>query len=107
MQRSDSGWPLEDVMQKIVDAGEGVIVLLSQKSEQEGVVQRIKNYRLEDEGEPLPGYEAKEDLRTYGVGAQILLSLGVRKMRVMSAPKRLHALSGFGLEVVDYVASDA
>ena len=43
------------------------------------------------------------DLRTLGLGAQILADLGVRKMRVLSAPKRLHAISGFGLEVVEYV----
>jgi len=42
-------------------------------------------------------------LRTYGIGAQILRSLGVRRMRVLSAPKQMYGLSGFGLEVVDYV----
>jgi 3,4-dihydroxy 2-butanone 4-phosphate synthase/GTP cyclohydrolase II len=45
------------------------------------------------------------DLRTFGIGAQILRSLGVRRMRVLSAPKHMHALSGFGLEVVEYVDS--
>ena len=48
--------------------------------------------------------ESNEDLRTYGVGAQILLELGVRRMRVLSAPKRLHGISGFRLEVVEYVS---
>ncbi len=47
------------------------------------------------------------DLRTYGPGAQIVRDLGVRRMRVLSSPKRMHALSGFGLEVVEYVAADA
>ena len=61
---------------------------------------------MEDKGETPPRREASTDLRTYGTGAQILLDLGVRKMRVMSAPKRIHGLSGFGLEVVEYVASD-
>jgi 3,4-dihydroxy 2-butanone 4-phosphate synthase/GTP cyclohydrolase II len=45
-------------------------------------------------------------LRTYGIGAQILFDLGVRRMRVLSAPKRLHGISGFGLEVVEYVPCD-
>ena len=49
------------------------------------------------------GVEDGQVLRTYGIGAQILSDLGVRKMRVLSAPKRMHAISGFGLEVVDYV----
>jgi 3,4-dihydroxy 2-butanone 4-phosphate synthase/GTP cyclohydrolase II len=44
-------------------------------------------------------------LRTYGTGAQILRKLGVTRMRVLSAPKQMHAISGFGLEVVEYLDS--
>ncbi|HHH12839.1 MAG TPA: hypothetical protein ENJ98_01250, partial [Thiolapillus brandeum] len=44
-----------------------------------------------------------KELRTFGVGAQILIDLGVKKMRVMSAPKHLHALAGFHLEVTEFV----
>jgi 3,4-dihydroxy 2-butanone 4-phosphate synthase/GTP cyclohydrolase II len=47
------------------------------------------------------------DFRTFGVGAQILRALGVRRMRVLGAPKHMHALSGFGLEIVEYVSADA
>ncbi|HEY5622141.1 MAG TPA: bifunctional 3,4-dihydroxy-2-butanone-4-phosphate synthase/GTP cyclohydrolase II, partial [Gammaproteobacteria bacterium] len=47
------------------------------------------------------------ELRTFGIGAQILRSLGVKRMRVLSAPKHMHALSGFGLEVVEYVSPDS
>ena len=43
------------------------------------------------------------DFRTFGIGAQIVRALGVRRMRVIGAPKHMHALSGFGLEVVEYV----
>jgi 3,4-dihydroxy 2-butanone 4-phosphate synthase/GTP cyclohydrolase II len=46
------------------------------------------------------------DLRTFGTGAQVLRALGVRKMRVLGAPKLIHALSGFGLEVVEYVDAE-
>ncbi|MEO0580520.1 MAG: bifunctional 3,4-dihydroxy-2-butanone-4-phosphate synthase/GTP cyclohydrolase II, partial [Pseudomonadota bacterium] len=46
---------------------------------------------------------ARGALRTYGIGAQILRDLGVSRMRVLSAPKQMHAISGFGLEIVDYV----
>jgi len=106
MQRADSGWPLEDVMRRIEDAGEGVIVLLTQKDEQESIVKRMDCYQQEDEGDCLSKQGSSDDLRTYGIGAQILLDLGVRKMRVMSTPKRMHALSGFGLEVIDYITSD-
>ena len=56
-------------------------------------------------GEETVPRDSREDLRTYGVGARILLDLGVRRMRVLSAPKRIHGLSGFGLEVVEYIES--
>ena len=45
--------------------------------------------------------------RDYGIGAQILRTLGVRRMRVLGVPKQMHALSGFGLEIVDYVSADS
>lgn len=106
IQRHDAGWPLDDVMRRIHDAGKGVIVLLSYPGEKDDIVQQVENYQLEDRGETPVRREPGTDLRTYGTGAQILLDLGVRKMRVMSAPKRIHGLSGFGLEVVDYVSSE-
>ncbi len=107
IQRKDTGWPLEDVMRRIEEAGSGVIVLLSYPGEKDDIVRQVESYQLEDQGETPPRRESSTDLRTYGTGAQILLDLGVRKMRVMSAPKRIHGLSGFGLEVVEYVASNA
>ena len=103
VRRGDSGWPLENAMKYIQAAGEGVIVLLGQVEEKDELLQRITQYHEEDEGETKVKRESSPDLRTYGVGAQILLDLDVRKMRVLSSPKRLHGLSGFGLEVVEYV----
>ena len=49
------------------------------------------------------GETSADVLRTYGVGAQILRDLGLSAMRVLSAPKQMHAISGFGLQIVDYV----
>lgn len=104
IHRKDSGWPLKEAMRMIEDEGKGVIVMLSQQDAQEDVVQRIRDYQAEDEGTAQSKQESSPDLRTYGIGAQILLDLGVHKMRVLSAPKIMHGLSGFGLEVVEYVA---
>ena len=67
------------------------------------MIRHIKTYELIDQGYESNAPEKTGDLRTYGIGAQILLDLGVRKMRVMSTPKKMHALPGFGLEVVGYV----
>ena len=50
--------------------------------------------------------ESRHTLRTYGIGAQILVDLGVRRMRVLSAPKRMQSIGGFGLEVVGYEHCD-
>ncbi|MDH5179118.1 MAG: bifunctional 3,4-dihydroxy-2-butanone-4-phosphate synthase/GTP cyclohydrolase II, partial [Gammaproteobacteria bacterium] len=66
------------------------------------LVDQIRDYAKQDEGIAVTHNHA-EDLRTFGIGAQILSDLGVTKMRVLSAPKKMHALSGFGLEVVEYV----
>ncbi len=91
------GWPLRDVMQTIDKAGEGVIVFLRQPETPKDMVQSIEamiqGHADEDHG---------DDQRTYGIGAQILADLGVRKMSLLSAPKVFHGLAGFGLEVVDY-----
>ncbi|MGB6450017.1 MAG: hypothetical protein WBE92_04635, partial [Steroidobacteraceae bacterium] len=58
---------------------------------------------------PVPAAALAEDrpvLRTYGIGAQILKDLGVRRMRVLSAPKQIHGISAFGLEIESYVDED-
>ncbi len=102
-QRADCGWPLADALQRIDAAGSGVVVILRPADDTEALIEHVQNYALEDAGEDLPKHEAGDDLRTFGVGAQILLDIGVRKMRVLSAPKKMHALSGFGLEVVEYI----
>ena len=86
-------------MKSIDKEGEGVIVFLRQPETPKDLVMQIETMiRDEAQGDE----EHNEDLRTYGIGAQILADLGVRKMNLMSAPKRFHALAGFGLEIVDY-----
>jgi 3,4-dihydroxy 2-butanone 4-phosphate synthase/GTP cyclohydrolase II len=57
-------------------------------------------------GAPDPQKEVREVLRTYGVGAQILKDLGVRRMRVLSAPKQIHGISAFDLEIEGYVGEE-
>ncbi|SEH08766.1 bifunctional 3,4-dihydroxy-2-butanone-4-phosphate synthase/GTP cyclohydrolase II [Candidatus Venteria ishoeyi] len=101
--RDDCGWPLRDVMKRISGEDSGVVLLLHHEESSQQLLNRIEQYAMQDAGEDLPGQAHRWDLRTFGLGAQILADLGVRKMRVMSAPKKIHALSGFDLEVVDYV----
>jgi len=102
-QMDDIGWPLRDAMKRIADNGEGIAVVLGQQESPKDLVQRIQYYSEHDKsGEPVTR-EERHELRTYGIGAQILTDLGVKRMRVLSAPMVVHGLAGFGLEVVEYV----
>lgn len=105
-RRDDCGWPLHNAMARISREGSGIIVILVTPSDDSKVLQRIHNYHLQDEGVELPRSEGEYDVRTYGIGAQILADMGVQKMKVLSAPKKFHGLSGFGLEITEYVAPD-
>lgn len=90
---------LAQAMQLIADQG-GVLVLLGKE---EDLLAQVRQFEAEDKGEaPIAGQRTGTS-RTVGVGSQILASLGVGKMRLVSKPKKYHALSGYGLQVVEYV----
>ena len=101
--REDCGWPLRDAMQRIAREGKGVVIILRLHEESDVLAHQINDYAKKDQGIEIPERDGGEDLRTFGIGAQILNDLGVTRMQVLSAPKKMHALSGFGLEVVKYV----
>jgi 3,4-dihydroxy 2-butanone 4-phosphate synthase/GTP cyclohydrolase II len=94
-------WPLRNIMKIIEKEGSGVIVILRGNT-QANVVDRLKELDTDHEQQPDQS-DGPTNLRTFGIGAQILSDIGVTKMRVMSAPMKLHGLAGFGLEIVEYV----
>lgn len=94
------GWPLRSAMQRIAQEGCGVIVLLRPEETPRDLMDAVQSINQPSGREIKPGAKV---LRTYGIGAQILRDLGVTRMRVLSAPKQMHAISGFDLEVVEYV----
>jgi len=97
------GWPLQDAMARISEMESGVLVILRKPEEPRDLVRQLQYYQMHS-GKPVDvKHDEPEDLRTFGIGAQILSDLGVRKMSLMSAPKIFHGLAGFGLEVVDYI----
>jgi 3,4-dihydroxy 2-butanone 4-phosphate synthase/GTP cyclohydrolase II len=105
-QMDDTGWPLRDAMQRIAANGAGVLVVLGQQESPKDLVQRMQSYNEHAvSGKPVTR-EERHELRTHGIGAQILTDLGVRRMRVLSAPMVVHGLSGFGLEVVEYIGGE-
>lgn len=99
-------WPLHRAMQRIAKEGKGVIVVLRNHDSSRELLQRMRDLQLHDAEDAAPPRSGPNPLRTYGSGAQILGDLGVRKMRILSAPKSLHGIAGFDLEVVEYVDFD-
>lgn len=94
------GWPLRDAMKRIADEGHGVVVILRGQESPRELVDAAQSLGGD---RPRAAQSQAPVLRTYGIGAQILQDLGVTRMRVLSAPKQMHGLSGFGLEVTEYV----
>ena len=96
------GWPLDDAIKRIAAEPAGVIVLLRGQESPRDFIDAVNGLGQEPDeiGEKRSGDAV---LRTYGVGAQILRDLGLTKMRVLSAPKHMYAISGFDLEITEYV----
>lgn len=92
---STHSWNLIDALQAISNAPSGVIVLLHHSESADDLVARIQGA-----DEPI---RYNQELRTYGIGSQILLDCGVRKMRLMATPRKMPSMMGFGLEVTGYL----
>jgi 3,4-dihydroxy 2-butanone 4-phosphate synthase / GTP cyclohydrolase II len=102
-------WTVRAAMQRIVEAGHGVVVVLRNQesaSELAAAVRSLAAAAPAAQAAEVAGPGERAVLRTFGVGAQILKDLGVRRMRVLSAPKQMHGISAFGLEVEGYVGEE-
>jgi 3,4-dihydroxy 2-butanone 4-phosphate synthase / GTP cyclohydrolase II len=101
VQGASRAWTLRAALQRISQSPSGVAVILRQREPARELADAVSNLNTRAASDSSPPSGAV--LRNYGVGAQILQDLGVRRMRVLSAPKHLSGISAFGLEIVDYV----
>ena len=96
------GWPVDSAIERIATEEAGVVVILRERESSRDFVESVE--RLSQSADELQEKRGEDAvLRTYGIGAQILRDLGLQRMRVLSAPKQMHGLSGFDLEVTEYV----
>ncbi|TVQ30061.1 MAG: 3,4-dihydroxy-2-butanone-4-phosphate synthase [Wenzhouxiangella sp.] len=99
------GMPLDAALADIARRGRGLALVLGYDEDDGSRLAGLKRAAsLEDQGEVRD--RAAEDLRSYGIAAQIIAELGIRRMEVFGAPKRLHALDGFGLEITGYIVPE-
>ncbi len=102
IQNRSLGWPIGSAIKRIAEEEAGVVVLLREQESSRHLVEAV-NELAEKTDELQERRDGESVLRTYGVGAQILRDLGLQKIRVLSAPKQLYGISGFDLEVSEYV----
>jgi 3,4-dihydroxy 2-butanone 4-phosphate synthase/GTP cyclohydrolase II len=99
---ADRSWTLPNAMQRVASEG-GVVVILGKQESPAELESIVKALEAQDNGETTQLRKFQGTSRTVGVGSQILADLGIHQMRLMSLPKKYHAISGFGLEVIEYV----
>jgi 3,4-dihydroxy 2-butanone 4-phosphate synthase/GTP cyclohydrolase II len=107
-KRCDCGDQLHKAMAMVEEEGKGVIVYMSQEGRGIGLINKLKAYALQEDGkdtvEANEELGFKDDLRDYGIGAQILVDLGVHKIRLMTNnPRKIIGLEGYGIRVVDRI----
>lgn len=96
-------WPIGKALERIGAEG-GVLVLLGKHESSQSLIEQVQKYAKLDAGENVAEVKRHIGSRNVGVGSQILANLGVGKMRLLSAQTKYHSLSGFGLEVVEYIS---
>jgi len=98
------GWPIDSAIARIAKEEAGVIVVLREQESSRDLMDVVHGLGS-DKDDLQQRRDGDSVLRTYGIGAQIIRDLGIQKMRVLSAPKQMYGISGFDLEITEYVES--
>ncbi|MER3546949.1 MAG: 3,4-dihydroxy-2-butanone-4-phosphate synthase [Rhodanobacteraceae bacterium] len=102
LQRDDCGLSLSSALRRIAEEDRGVIAILCNEDDSADLLRRL-SHRDDSETPPKSNNARQREWRQLGLGAQILADIGARRLRVLGTPRKLVGLSGFGLEVVEYV----
>ena len=96
-------WSLDDAIERVAKEGRGIVLIIGNHEPVENVCIQLKAFEKEDAGEPAISATPKSGTRRVGIGSQILAELGAHKLRLLSTEKKFYALSGFKIEIVDFV----
>jgi len=102
-QRQECGWSLDKAMEQVAEEGCGAIVVLRKNEEAAELLDKIQQYQMKDMGVKSPERISEDDTKTYGLGAQIIADLGIKKLKIIGSAWRMTALSGFGLEMTEVI----
>lgn len=108
-------WTLRAALERVAESGNGIVIILREPEGPDELADALRSLAPPGAAQPSAaaadqqqrGGAARAVLRTYGIGAQILKDLGVRRMRVLSAPKQMHGISAFDLEIESYLGEEA
>jgi 3,4-dihydroxy 2-butanone 4-phosphate synthase/GTP cyclohydrolase II len=101
-----SAWTLHKALARVARECHGVVVILDQEEATADMLSRIRRLQRREQSLELTTARDPQELRTYGLGGRILADLGVGKMRVLGNAMKAPGLSGFGLEIVEYIDAE-
>ena len=96
-------WSLDDAIARVANEGRGIVLIIGNHEPLENISEQLKAFEKEDAGESAISAATKNGTRRVGIGSQILAELGAHKLRLLSTEKKFYALSGFKIEIVDFV----
>ena len=96
-------WPLDAALKRVADEGRGIVLIIGYHEPLETIEHQLQSLNAQDQGQTIPVDKRQTGSRRVGIGSQILANLGAHKLRLLSNERRFYALSGFKIEIVDFV----